>query len=227
MKKKIATFKNPSIEACIKGLYRFESMQDAVERLNTLADNFELSGKFERKADKLTLWIKGFEVTEEEKEDGYLGNFADLSVEEVDGSFFIIAKKRKTALKFHPQKKRDDSIHPNWGHPILRDIKSGRSYQSPEDAMIELQRLHKQYPKTSIPTGDKLFIIIYEKLEGKKEKTHKYVLSVQKKGSEYIIDHRINKQAEAKDKIKKLRSGSNDKKVKGYYTQKEEARKKK
>ena len=223
--KKIATFKNPSIEACIKGLYRFKEIEGAKKILSTIKDNFETSSKFEQTEDKITIWVKGFDINEEDKENGYLGNFADFTIEELEDHFTIKVKKRKIELKYHPQKKRAESIHPNWGHPILRDIKKGKEYNNVEDAFNELKRLHIEYDKTSIPTGDKLFIIIYEVVEGKKEKTHKYILEVKPHNNgKFIIAYHLNKKSEIKDKVKKLKSKSQDKDVKGFFTAKEKAK---
>jgi hypothetical protein len=229
MTKKIATFKNPSIEACIKGLFRFQVQKEAKAKLKSISDNFELSKKFEQTDSKITLWVKGYNISDSEKEKGYLGNFADIYVDKISdklGDFYTLKmKKRKISLKFHPQKKKVESSHPNWGHPILRDIKKGKIFNDIQDAIDELQRLHIQFPNTSIPTGDKLFIIIYEKIEGKRQKTHKYILQVKPSSSDsFVIDYRLNKQSETKDKIKKIKKKSQDKDIKGFFTAKEKAK---
>lgn len=193
MPKQIATFSNPEITACIKESPCFEQLCDAQEKIQNIADNFELSNKFEQNNSKITLWIKGYNISNTEHKKGYLGNFADIEIKESDGLYSLKCKKRKISLKFHPQKKRTENAHPNWGHPILRDIKNGRIFNKKEEATEELARLHAQFPNTSISTSDKLLIIIYEKIEGEKQKTHKYILqATSNECGGFIIECKLN-----------------------------------
>lgn len=179
-KKGYASVQQPIIEAMAAGgMFRFPTEEQAKERLNSLREGFILSKQQpeENPESAIVLWVKGFELTDQEIKDGYIGNYALIAIAKTDdGKFYTInTTKLDSELKYHPQRKRVKHRHPNWGHPILRGIKKGRVYETPEEVNDELQRLHEEYPDISIPCPGKLYIIIYTR--EKMPPAQKYVLT--------------------------------------------------
>ncbi len=161
------------------GLFRFASETEAVAKLADISAAFEMSTKLPIKQDVATpvLWIKGYEVSNDEADAGYLGQFAKLTIAKVGDRWAILAEKQVVDLQFHPQKKRPKARHPDWGHPILKEIKKGRVYPNVGVAERELMRLHEAYSATSIPTGPELYIMIYEKAST--PSVQKYILAIE------------------------------------------------
>ena len=162
-----ATLKHPTIEAIIGRHFRFATRKQARDRLKAVRESFtvtKLSTDVKPDADALQLWIRGYSVTPELKNDGYLGNFARFSVAKTeDGKWTLEAAVLNIDKKFHPQRRQSTQKFPNWGHPILRDTQKGRIYKTPELAQAELRRLHEAFPEVSIPLTGKLYLMIYRK----------------------------------------------------------------
>lgn len=131
--------------------------------------------------------------------------------------FTISATKINSELKFHPQRKRPKNKHPDWGHPILRDIHKKRLYFSLEEASHELARLHDEYPEVSIPDEHRLFIIVYGKGLGEKPfQKYKFTVRPLPDGT-FIIEYKENVK---KQKIV-IKIAEN---TEGYFSQKEKIR---
>lgn len=225
--RKYATANHPTLEALVHGLYRYKDRAQAVARLKNIAEHFVLSKEQPESSEEnpaIMLWIKGFGVTEDETAKGFTGHFAEVRIAAMDNGVFTLAATRvEKPLSSHPQKKRLQSKHPNWGHPVMRAIKKGRVYTTIEEASSELEQLHLEFPEVSIPGQGKLFIIIYEKREGIARPTHKIALELQatKEGG-FIITARDNEKAD-KPKIKPQHAepGADTAKPKeggGYFT---------
>ncbi len=194
-KKRIATVRHPTIEAIVAQLFRFAEEEQAVERLNTIRDFFMISAKLpqEESGKTLKLWIKGFQITPKEEEKGFRGNFALIKpILLEDGKYTLGAEKLDVALKYHPQKKRPKHKHPDWGHPLLRFIKKEPQFDDIETARDILLQLHEEYPDVSIPTVNKLYIIIYTKTV--QPPIEKYVLEIKarEEGVGFFIDYYLN-----------------------------------
>ncbi len=190
-----ASVNNPTIEATTSGLFRFQNMEQALERLASIKDFFITSHNQPENSDaSLILWINGYAITENEKNQGYLGNYAMISAEATDDNkFTLTTTKLESELKYHPQRKRLPQKHPNWGHPILRAIKKGRVFGDVEEVRSELQRLHEEFPSVSIPCTNKMYIIIYGKVEGSRSPVQKYVLEIKiSEGGGYIVEYNKN-----------------------------------
>jgi hypothetical protein len=70
--------------------------------------------------------------------------------------------------------------HPNWGHPVLRNIDKKRIYLTIEDALADMALLQQEYPHVSVPGNHCLFIAVYGRVEDKKGKRVKrYVLEIE------------------------------------------------
>ncbi len=167
-RKRVAHATHPLIEAAISGLYRFDDIELAYNRLNEIKQQFILSkhqpADDESRGPTLRLWIRGFGLEKGDKEQGFLGHYALLSIGHTpQGRYNLQAEKELAPLAQHPQKERPKRSHPDWGHPILRSIKKAKTYATMEDADAALQKLHAEYPATTIPGQAKLHCIIYER----------------------------------------------------------------
>lgn len=199
--RKYATANNPTIEALIHRLYRFTTRELALERFYNIRSHFVLSKEQPESAPdnpQAVLWIKGFSVTEKEAEKGFTGHFANMQLAQTDkGMWTLEAIKVERPLKSHPQKKRLVSQHPNWGHPVMRAVKKAKIYPTVEEAQAELELLHTEFPETSIPGLNKLYLIIYEKREGNPKPTHKIALEIKPKDNGHMITWRDNEKKAA------------------------------
>ncbi len=205
-KKSYASVKSPTIEAVTSGFFRFANEAQALARLEAIRDTFIISrlpeGEEAPPPDALRLWIRGFNVTPEEKEQGYTGNYALIRVRNTnDTKYTLVANKLPTDKKYHPQRKRTKSRHPNWGHPILRAIKKKKIYSSLEETQAEILRLHEEYPEVSIPCTGKMYIMIYQKTKKGDSPIKKWVLEV-KAADEggFYFNYSLNTYSAPKDK---------------------------
>lgn len=168
--RKVAWAEHPLVEAVVKQLYRFSEPDQALRRLEQLQSYFEISSSQETKDGlQLRLWIKGFGLTDDDHKKGYLGHYALVRPRKVaEGHIILLAEKDEVPLEKHPQKQRPKQKHPNWGHPILRGIQKKKVYTQLVEAQSELDKLHREFPDTSIPNVNKLHIMIYSKEQGGK-----------------------------------------------------------
>ncbi len=212
--KKVATVTNPSIEAVVNGLYRLPNEELALKKLEAIKNSF-ITSKTEEEA-PLTLWIKGYEVTGREAKEGCTGNFAIVEVVEIESGIFTLrAEKQAVPLNKHPQKKRRKQRFPNWGHPVLREVRKEKTYTDIESAAARLENLHENYPEATIPTQNKLYVMIFSRAEDKNNPVQKYILEIKpskEKAGEYFIDCQKN--------TRKPRKTGNisDGDSKGYFT---------
>lgn len=183
------------VAAAVNGLYRFKTVEQAQAKLEGIRRNFTVAREQEETAlPSLTLWMRDFELQPEEEEKGYVGHFGRLQIEEQeDGLYTINAYKVEKALKHHPVRKRPVSRTPNWGHPILRGILKGKQYDTLEAAQSELQALQMEYPETTLPAQNKLYLMIFSRREDPKKPLKKYVLEIKNlQGGGFTIEHRVN-----------------------------------
>lgn len=194
--RKYATAHHPTIEALVNGLYRYTDRKQAASRFQSISTNFVLSKEQPASTSEdpaVLFWIKGFGVTPEEEAAGFTGHFCEMRIGTTGkGLFTLTANKVEKPITTHPQKKRLQSKHPNWGHPVMRAIKKSKVYASLEEASSELELLHVEFPEVSIPGVNKLFIILYEKREGIKQPTRKVALELQAKDGGFTIICRDN-----------------------------------
>ncbi len=197
--KQFAAANIPVIEAVTENLLRLATEQQAIDWLNSLERMFiisknqiEATGTSNKKS--LLLWIKNYDITKEEKEKGYLGNFAVITYKQYNQKWTLYPTKMFVDVAQHPQRKYvNTSQHPNWGHPILRSIKKKKTYQTLEEAQRDLEKLHEQFPTATIPTKKCLYVMIFSRDDDQEKPLHKYVLEVKvlPEGGFYI-DHHIN-----------------------------------
>lgn len=191
-----ANASNKHIEALILGLYRFTSEQAAHDKILQLQSQFTIARETLHTPENpsFSLWIKDFDMTDAERDKGYMGNYASVRIASIDGGLFtLVSNKLETELRYHPRRKRKTADMPNWGHPILRKIKDGRTFPSLADAQAELDQLHLEYPKTSVPGNHALYAMIFSRQNNIKQPVQRYVLEIQnRQGGGFTIAYRIN-----------------------------------
>lgn len=221
--KKSATVRNPTIEAVVKQLLRLPDEQAALRKMQALEQHFMVSRRKVEgtKRDSLVMWIKGFDVSDKELAQGYLGHFAVIGPKPLpDGRWTLAATKVFLPLGEHPAKKYQPvkQRHPNWGHPILRKIKKGAMVTSVEEAAAMLLKLHEEYPDASIPGELKLYLMVFGRTTPGEKPLKKWVFEICKVEEQlYRIDYyeNIRKQDEKKPPI-----DAKDNPIMGYFTAK-------
>ncbi len=195
-KKRIATVKNPVIQAVSQGLFRFENEEQAKDLFKRISNNFIISKEQDKDGNTIKIWIKGFSITPEEKKEGFLGNYASIKIVQKDKKFTLTAEKQVVELKRHPQKIRPKQKHPDWGHPILRRVLKKKAYKTMEEAEKDIQRLHEEFPEISIPGGDKLYLMVYNKdlAKSNTNPTQKIILKIHPTDTgEFLINYVENR----------------------------------
>jgi len=206
-KKKYASVKNPTIEAIISETFRFANTDQAQSRLEALRETF-ITSRLPEDVDpdpkELKLWIRGYGLSSKMREKGYIGNYARFEVKRAGkGKWTLSPVLLSIDKKYHPQRRQPPSRHPNWGHPIMRDIKKNRVHPAVETAQNELARLHELFPEVSIPLTNKMYIMVYQKTDDGLPPIKKWVLEIKatEDGSGFYIDNYPNPyQADARAK---------------------------
>ncbi len=184
-KKRYASTRSPLIRAILEENFVFPGEEKAIDRLEALRVQYILSRQHPQEAESksLTLWIRGYATMPEEEKKGFIGHFALVHIKSLeDGKYTLSARKIESDLKFHPQRKRCPQRHPNWGHPVLRNVKKGKIYRTIEAAQEEIRVLHEEFPETSIPLTNKLYLMIYSRAEEGRAPVQKFVLEIKVAG---------------------------------------------
>ncbi len=185
-----ASVNNVMISALVSQSYKFPTHQAAQNLLEKLKAQFILAKGHEEllPQGKLKLWIRGFQLTEEEIKEGALGNFCIATiVQQNDGNCLIKCEKENTPPINHPMKKRKTARMPNWGHPTMRYIKNGGKFDRYEDAVESLYNLHQEFPDTTIPNKDRLDVMVYTREGKKKPETKKFRLNLKPVENYFVI----------------------------------------
>ncbi len=217
--KKFATTTNPTIEAAITGLFRFDKPEKASLKIQAIRDHFVISSKLQTSnMNEVKLWIRGYELTPEEEKQGYLGNYAAIKLKTLDnGLFTLVAEKQRINLKFHPQRVREKRKHPDWGHPALRTVRKKSIFKTIDEAQKILEQLHTEYPDVSIPNPGKLYIIIYSKALNMRPPVQKFILEIKtNQEGGFYIDYKAN----AYNKKEPTKVEEAVKEPAGYFTSK-------
>jgi hypothetical protein len=180
-KKNLANVKSPIIQAIIDQTYVFPNKEMALRKLAYVSDRFirsSLTSELESTA--TVLWIRGYAITAQEEESGFLGNYAMIGVEiTANGSYTLAASKLPIELSKHPQRLRKKGKHPDWGYWVLRRVQKNWRYDAIDEAYNELMQLVQDYPEVSIPGQNKVYTIIYHKREGVENPLLRIVLEVE------------------------------------------------
>jgi hypothetical protein len=161
-----ASATNKHIAPVINRLYRFHEAAKAQQKLDYIQKQFTISNQQleDHPEPHFILWVGDYDVSDAEAEEGYMGHYALFSYEELeDGTYTLCASKIETELKYHPRRKRKKTPMPNFGHPLLRKVKRGKIYATIEEITADLQALHLEYPDTTIPGENKLFLMIFSR----------------------------------------------------------------
>ncbi len=153
------------IRPVLNGVASYPQRERALETLLALKKRFLVLRSSEERLDRLVLWISGYEITPEEQERGYLGNFCELTVEERNGRHAVVATKLERELNDHPRRRRPPRNHPNAGHPLLRNYERGKNfYDSVDEARSQLQKMADEFPKAcTLLTVDKLHARVWSR----------------------------------------------------------------
>lgn len=219
--RRYASTHHPSIAAVIAGTYRFPDRPHALQHIQILRDHFVLSRQqSEDAADEgIILWIKGYDITVEEKKEGFTGNYAVIHPVELHGGKITLrAMKLESELKYHPQRRRPKHKHPNWGHPILRSVKKKRIYPTAEAAQAELQLLHEEYSQTTIPLTSKLYTIIYSRQQTPPAQKYVLEIKVAEAGGFYIDAYPNDYKAAPTPVNKKKAESASEEPPQGYFS---------
>ncbi|MDX1974260.1 MAG: hypothetical protein SFT92_01150 [Rickettsiales bacterium] len=201
---------DPMIEAVIGGFFRFTQREEAQARLHDLASMYVVSKR--QPTNGLHLWVRHYDISQEEKKKGFRGHFMTISITEQNGMFSLRAIKDQQPLAKHPQKDRPDLNMPDMGHYLLRASRKGKIYPSREAAYDALMQLHDMFPATTIPGRSHLFTMIYDRNQPPDARTVKYILRIQPKEKEgFVIILELNRSPKSPDQNKKLEN-------KGLYT---------
>lgn len=223
--KKIATVRNPTIEAVVKQLLRLPDEAAALRKMEALKAHFVVS-KMQipnPNMKSLTMWIKGFEVTDAELVEGYHGHFAAIAPKRLpDGKYALAATKMHIDIKLHPTKKYQPvkQRHPNWGHPLLRRIKKEEIFETLEDAASVLVKLHEEYPDASIPGELKLYLMVFAKAPKGEMPIKKWVFEIERMEQGAKITYQENQRQVAGIRRKPVPMVSKDNPIIGQFTAK-------
>jgi len=163
-KPRIASVEDPAVLAAVRGYYKYDHEWQATELLEKIHNDYVRSKGSTPL--EVKLWVRGYNVTKEEKAKNYRGNFVCLTLAALDGGKWgIKAEKIETPLDKHPEKERPKERHPNWGHPVLRAVESKKIFDGIEIARAFLHSLHHEYPDATIPGKDVVHVMVYKKAE--------------------------------------------------------------
>lgn len=189
MKPRYAHIDDRDIRAIADGLHSFKSKSEALAKLTKLANMYIISKENENLGDnELHLWIDGFEVTPEERNNSLIGNYGLIRVIEAD-DLFVLELEKDVRGSGHPHRKRKMRHHPDFGHPLLRLVRKGRAkYTTEIEAQEALKRMYMDYPNVCIPANNflRLYLMIFSRAhEGSPVK--KYILNTEVIDGSFVI----------------------------------------
>ncbi len=193
-KKQYAFAEHETVQAMLHTLFRFQTLEQAQMITNKFAQEFTLAPKLSDPLDKksFVMWVRGLEVTDDQKKLGFLGNFGKISMHQIKGGKWTMTlKKIDVPLNKHPLRKAIPRRHPNMGHPVIRSATRGKTWPTMLEANAQLVKLHEEFPEISVPGLGKLKILTYVKAEKGESPVQRIELQVTKKDEGvYFIDVR-------------------------------------
>ncbi len=220
-----ANVANPHVHALITGRYRFEDEAQAIKKMQYFEKHFTVSNK--EKDDNMPegkacmkLWIKDYHLTDEDMDEGYMGHFAFVTPQMLPtGIYTLNATKIDIELKYHPRRRRRKERLPNWGHPILRNVKKEKIYATLEEVMQEFDQLLMEYPDTTIPGDNKLLLMIFDRQSNPKQPAQKYIMKVKphKEGG-FVLQCKLNEYVGRMGPRADAKQDNADEAPSGYFT---------
>ena len=195
-KKNYAFAAHESVQAMIHSLFRFQTLEQAQMITNKFAEEFTLAPKMSDPLDKksFVLWVHSLELTEKEKQEGFLGNFGRITMHQIpSGKWTLTLTKLNVPLRKHPMRKPVARRHPNMGHPVMRAALRTKKFTTMQEAGEQLMNLHEEFPEISVPGLNKLKIMTYVKATKGQSPVQRLELQVIKRDEgEYVIEIRQN-----------------------------------
>ncbi len=203
------------IQSVLSESFRFETREQALSALARIRHQYKVEHEADlSQIDTLTLWIKGFGLTEEERKQGFLGHYAHITIRPTADSRRWCLHAEKVQLKQkHPQRKRPQYAMPDLQHPLLRGLKKPAVHPTLEAAQAQMQRMHEAFPEISLPTPTRLYILIYRKDKPanaqsggtKKPRVQRHIVAIEPHASGgFILSLKENKRARSEKKAEKL-----------------------
>lgn len=189
-KKSIATAWNKKIHAIIENLLKFKTYDIALNYLQWVEDKFETSKEFQHDDEPAVhLWIKGYQLTQNERDAGFLGNFAKVTVQPKTGHHYTLSiEKQKVALERHPLPKKPKRPLPNTGYPTIRLARKRHFFDNIEEPRALMEELLIDFPKGTIPaTKDRLYVQVFSRHGKKKPQIEKFILSIEEVDGRYTL----------------------------------------
>jgi hypothetical protein len=192
MAKQYANHKSHAIHAALMGYYRFSSLEQARLQLQILRDSYFISrhALHPDTPESTHVWVRGWGLSDDDKKQGLLGHFAKLTCHMESKGKWVFAVEKIVDDAPHPQRRRVPMQHPNWGHPVLRNVEKKRLYLTIEDALADMALLQQEYPHVSVPGNHCLFIAVYGRADDKKtRRVKRYVLEIEpvREGGYHLI----------------------------------------
>lgn len=170
-KLRTATADAPSIESILNGYALDRDRAQLLKRVAGIKEAFVCAKPdgFDRDLGVITLWVKGYALTESEKLNGILGNYMTCHLECVDG-LHRLRPERVERPGRHPQRiPAPAGSHPDGKAEIIKCARKRRPLPSRERAVGLLDDLQSNYSKVVIRATDrKAFAIIWERGAPKK-----------------------------------------------------------
>lgn len=160
-----ASMKHSSIQELANHLAGEMNLEFARRKLNHFSESFATESKKDGQESRehLILWISDYEITPEEKTKGHLGNFAKIAITPTKkGLFRLVMEKVARRVNAHPRRLIPERLHPNAGHPAIRNMQRRKVYRTIEEAREDLADL-RRFPKTSLINPDTCKTVVYSK----------------------------------------------------------------
>jgi hypothetical protein len=189
-RKYYAYFEHETVQAMLHSLFRFRTAEQAQMVTNRFAEEVIISPRFNDPKDRkaMILWVRDLDVTPEQKNLGYLGNYAKISMLKLpNGRWTLNMVRFDVPLKHHPVRQTPNRRYPNFGHPVIRAATRGKRWPTMQAAFEQLMQLHEEFPEVSVPGVNTLKITTYHKAEKGQPPVERIKLSVVGAGDEYIL----------------------------------------
>jgi len=178
---------------------RFRTREDARHSIEHLRHKYQHTRNDAGLPDDLLLWVSGFDLSQEDQERGLVGNFARLTIEQGADGWFSIAVMKIVRDRHPIRAYKRGRQHPNWGHPILRRIVSGRVFPNERAAIEDLKALAEEYPRPARSdwARRRLGMIVWEPIDRQSgservNPTRPYIFEVVEEPAGITVSYRPN-----------------------------------
>lgn len=197
----LAYTRHELIKGLLPGACRFANEDDVFAHFEKIRKIFQVSDR--RAVDEhpgaLVLWVRGYLITQQERAEGYLGNYLALwperaAYDRMGRRVVVHVRKIPVPVTEHPVRSRPKRSHPDWGVWVLRNAQnpSGKKphpYKTRTDAEASIDWLQGEYPgATSITRQGRTGVLIYDR-QGSKgpTPTRQFVLYVKQTEEGFVV----------------------------------------